>query len=88
MGRKSKEQIKKEKEVHWFVKKYLWNDENLEEFIQQLCPHDVGVIIKKAFEMGMGMTWEEDCIEEELQLSSSSVYDLVKLKEKKDAKDN
>lgn len=84
MARKSKAQIKKEKEVYWFKRKYLWNDENLEEFIQQLSPYDVGVIIKKAFEMGMGMTWEEDCIEEELQLSNSSVYDLVKLKGKKD----
>lgn len=83
MARKSKEQIKKEKDVSWFKRKYLWNDENIRDFVRHLSPHDVGIIMKEAFSMGVTFTWNDEDMAEELELMNSSVYDLLKLKEKK-----
>ncbi len=82
MARKSKEQIKKDKEVSWFIRKYLWNDENMRSFVHQLSPHTIGTIVKQAMSMGMCFTWDDNDMEEELELQKMSVFDLMKLKEK------
>ena len=81
MARKSKEQIKKEREVAWFIKKYIWNDEKLKDFVRQLSPHCIATIMKEAFDMGIMFTWD-DAGPEEMELSEMSAYDLIKLKEK------
>ena len=81
MARKSKEEIKKEKEVFWFVRKYLWKDQNIRDFVRQLSPHTIQTIMKEAFSMGIMFTWDDAGVEE-LDLSKRSIYDLVKLQEK------
>ncbi len=83
MARKSKKQIIKEKEVSWFKRKYLWNDENIKEFVHQLSPHDIGTMVREAMSMGMCFTWDDNDMEEEIELQNMSVFDLIKLRDKK-----
>jgi len=83
MARKSKEDIKKEKEVNWFKRKYVWKEDNFEYFVNQLSPHDVQKIVKLAFKNGMGFNWDDDDLElmsKEKLAQKLSLWDLVKLK--------
>lgn len=63
----NKEKEIRRKEVAWFVRKYLSDDENLKLFTSQLCPFDCAKIMKIMFELGLSFTWSEEDLPEEVK---------------------
>ena len=51
---------KKRKEIAWFMRKYIQNDENFPFFVRQLSPADLTEILKACLKMGMVFTWDDD----------------------------
>jgi len=51
---------KKLKEIEWFVRKYIQNDENFPFFIRKLSPNDLSQILKACLKKGMVFTWDDD----------------------------
>jgi len=60
MKRKNNKFKKQEKEVEWFVHKYIWKEENLPLFVSKLSPHAVFQIFNLMLEKGMQFTWEDE----------------------------
>ena len=48
------------KELDWFVHKYLWKKDNFELFLKKLSPCDITKILKYWLNNGMEINWNEE----------------------------
>ena len=65
--------VNKDKEIRHFVRKYIWDEKNLDMFVKKLSPSDCYGIVKRMFDKGMTFTWFEDYeLPDELKLKTEA----------------
>ena len=57
----------KDKEINWFVNKYINNDKNLDLFLDKLSPFGLSKIFYGMIQRGLAFTWGDEDLPEEFE---------------------